>query len=85
MDTKSQLQLLRLTEVSKLTSIGKSTINLWVAQGKFPRPLHLSPTIKVWRQQDIVDWIDSIATNKEFTLDIIENNLASSSLRVVHG
>ena len=85
MDTKSQIQLLRLTEVSKLTSIGKSTINLWVSQGKFPRPLHLSPTIKVWRQQDIVDWIDTFTINKESTLDNIENNLASSSLRVVHG
>ena len=85
MNTKSQLQLLRLTEVSKLTSIGKSTINLWVAQGKFPRPLYLSPTIKVWRQQDIVDWIDSIATNKELTLGNIENNLAPNSLKVVHG
>ena len=85
METKCQIQLLRLTEVSKLTSIGKSTINLWVAQGKFPRPLHLSPTIKVWRQQDIVDWIDTFTPNKEFNLDIIENNLAPTALRVVHG
>ncbi len=85
METKCQIQLLRLTEVSKLTSIGKSTINLWVAQGKFLRPLHLSPTIKVWRQQDIVDWIDTFTPNKEFNLDIIENNLAPTALRVVHG
>ena len=28
-------QLLRINEVSKLTSLGKSTINLWVAQCKF--------------------------------------------------
>jgi prophage regulatory protein len=51
-------KLLRLKDVSELTSLGKSTINLWVAQGKFPKPLTLSVTIKVWRLKDVVDWIE---------------------------
>jgi len=51
-------QLLRITEVSRLTSLAKSTINLWVSQGKFPKPLTLSPTIKVWRNQSLIDWIE---------------------------
>ena len=55
-------QLLRIKEVSELTSIAKSTINLWVAQGKFPRPIVLSPTIKVWQAQHLLDWIDSQST-----------------------
>ena len=52
-------QLLRIDEVCELTTLGKSTINLWVAQGKFPKPMHLSPTIKVWRFEDIKLWINS--------------------------
>jgi prophage regulatory protein len=52
-------QLLRIEEVCDLTTLGKSTINLWVAQGKFPKPIHLSPTIKVWRLEDIVLWVNS--------------------------
>jgi prophage regulatory protein len=52
-------QLLRIEEVCDLTTLGKSTINLWVAQGKFPKPMHLSPTIKVWRFEDIKLWINS--------------------------
>jgi prophage regulatory protein len=52
------IQLLRINEVSDLTSIAKSTINLWVVQGKFPKPISLSPTIKVWRTQQLLDWID---------------------------
>ncbi len=52
-------QLLRITEVSDFTSLAKSTINLWVAQGKFPKPLLLSPTIKVWRLQQLEDWVDA--------------------------
>jgi prophage regulatory protein len=56
-------QLLRITEVSSLTSLAKSTINLWVAQGKFPKPITLSPTIKVWRNQSLLDWIDGQTKN----------------------
>ena len=52
-------QLLRIQEVSALTSLAKSTINLWVAQGKFPKPISLSLTIKVWRAGDLAQWIES--------------------------
>jgi prophage regulatory protein len=52
-------QLLRIAEVSQVTSLGKSTINLWVARGKFPKPIMLSPTIKVWKSQQITEWVDS--------------------------
>jgi prophage regulatory protein len=51
-------QLLRIAEVSNFTSLAKSTINLWVAQGKFPKPIMLSPTIKVWRLHQLTDWVD---------------------------
>ena len=51
-------QLLRIDEVCELTTLGKSTINLWVAQGRFPKPIHLSATIKVWRLEDVVLWIN---------------------------
>jgi prophage regulatory protein len=58
MDASSN-QLLRINEVSQLTSLAKSTINLWVAQEKFPKPTLLSPTLKVWRVADINAWVDS--------------------------
>ncbi len=53
-------KLLRIKDVVKLTSLGQSTINLWVTQGKFPKPLKPSPTIKLWREQDISNWLSSI-------------------------
>lgn len=58
MDTSQCDRLLRLPEVSDLTTVGKSTINAWVAQGKFPAPAVLSPTIKVWRKSDVDTWIN---------------------------
>ena len=69
-------QLLRISEVSDFTSLAKSTINLWVAQGKFPKPLALSPTIKVWRSQQINDWIDSFSPEAE---QVTEESVLMSS------
>jgi len=60
----SNIQLLRIQDVSDLTSLAKSTINLWVSEGKFPKPIMLSPTIKVWRPQQIEKWIDNQMSNQ---------------------
>jgi prophage regulatory protein len=59
MDNLDTNRLLRIAEVCNQTSLAKSTIWLWVAQQKFPKPLSLSPTVKVWRKSDIDAWIDS--------------------------
>ncbi len=52
-------QLLRIKDVVELTTLSKSCINLWVADGKFPKPMTLSPTLKAWRLKDVVAWIDA--------------------------
>ena len=52
-------QLIRISELSKLTTLSKSCINLWVAQGKLIPPIVLSPTVKVWKLQNVMDWIES--------------------------
>jgi len=62
-------QLLRITEASDLTTLAKSTINLWVAQGKFPKPIMLSPTIKVWQLQQLTDWVDGHSTDLSAATD----------------
>ena len=56
--TAEACQLIRINEVSELTTLSKSTIALWVAQGRFPKPLVLSSTVKVWRAHDIQKWIE---------------------------
>jgi prophage regulatory protein len=52
-------QLIRIDEVSAITTLAKSSINLWVAQSRFPKPIVLSPTVKVWKLQDVSDWIET--------------------------
>jgi hypothetical protein len=39
-------------------TLGNSTINIWVEQGKFPTSMLISPTVKVWRLQQSMDWVD---------------------------
>jgi prophage regulatory protein len=57
-------QLLRITEVSKKTTLAKSTIWLKIAQGKFPAPAKLSPAISVWKESEINDWINQFFHSK---------------------
>jgi len=57
-------RLLRIQNVGALTTLSKSCINLWVAQGRFPKPITLSPTIKVWRASEISNWIDEQYSEK---------------------
>ncbi|MDP4837400.1 MAG: AlpA family phage regulatory protein [Burkholderiales bacterium] len=56
-------QLLRINDLTALTTLSKSCIKLWVAQGKFPPPIALSNTVKVWKASDISQWLTSLETD----------------------
>jgi len=95
----SEARLLRINDVSKLTSLSKSCINLWVSTNKFPEPITLCPTVKVWRFNDIVIWIDeqSVKSKNQSTVkklatvpiksikDAVEEDSEKPSLKIVHG
>ena len=49
---------LRIKDVMKMTGIAKSTIWLWVSEGKFPKPIKLSPRITVWNEHDLEIWLN---------------------------
>lgn len=55
-------QLLRIDDIVKLTTLSKSCINLWTAQGRFPKPASLSSTVRVWRMKEIRSWIEGYLT-----------------------
>ena len=46
-----------LPEVSEITQLGKSTILAWEADGRFPKAIRLSPTRRVWLEQDVYNWM----------------------------
>ena len=51
---------LRIKDVMKMTGIAKSTIWLWVSEGKFPKPIKLSPRITIWKENEIAEWMSRI-------------------------
>ncbi|MBT8613554.1 AlpA family phage regulatory protein [Polynucleobacter paneuropaeus] len=58
-------QLLRVDDVAELTTLSKSCINLWVAQGRFPKPMTLSKTVKVWRLKEVRAWTEKMLSSAE--------------------
>ncbi len=47
---------LRIREVMKMTGLAKSTVWLWVKEGKLPKPIKLSPRVTVWEEDKINEW-----------------------------
>jgi prophage regulatory protein len=46
----------RLPAVIQVTGLGRSTIYRLVANGAFPRPVHLGPRAIAWRWSDLEQW-----------------------------
>lgn len=61
---KSFVQLLRIAEVSKRTTLAKSTIWLKIARQEFVAPTHIGG-ICVWKESDVDDWIESHFQSKK--------------------
>jgi len=51
---------LRINEVLKYYPVGKSTFWAGVKEGKFPKPVKLSPRCTAWRAEDIRQLINSV-------------------------
>ena len=54
---------LRINEVVKMLSVGKSTIWAWVKESKFPKPIKLSEFVTVWKLSDIEEWVQQKEIN----------------------
>ena len=52
-------KLLRLEAVISLIGMKRSWILQKVKDGKFPKPLRLSPHAVVWRQSDVIELINA--------------------------
>jgi prophage regulatory protein len=50
-------KLLRLPDVMKRTGLARSTVWKWVADGKLPKPIKLSPRVSVWKESEISRFI----------------------------
>lgn len=59
--TTAPIRLIKQPEVTRITTLSRATIYQWMAEKKFPAPLKLGDRSIAWREQDIVDWVQSRA------------------------
>ena len=55
-----QYDLLKTSEVLALLGISRSTLDLWVAKGQFPKPRKLGNKLNVWCSSEIEAWFSNV-------------------------
>jgi prophage regulatory protein len=53
-------RLIRLKELLEIVPLGRSTVWKLVSEGRFPKPVKLSPRTTAWRESEVMDWMDSL-------------------------
>lgn len=48
----------RLPTVAHVTGVAKSTVWKWVASGKLPKPIKISPKVSAWPVGEIRAWLN---------------------------
>lgn len=66
--TKDNRKLLRISEVSKLTTISKPHIYTLIRQGKFLKPIKLSIQTSVWIESEVLEWIEQRIALRDETM-----------------
>ena len=54
-----QKNILRMRQVQEVTGLSKSTIYLFIRQGKFKKPIRLGQNSVGWLQSDIEEFINA--------------------------
>lgn len=57
--------LLRRGDVEAMTGLRTSSLYGLIADGKFPRPVHIGAHSVAWRECEVLDWIDSLSAKKD--------------------
>ena len=55
-ETSTRTRFLRVSEVAARTSLGRSTIYRWSAEGRFPAPIRLGGQVLRWVEAEVDGW-----------------------------
>ena len=53
------MQLIPISEVARITSLGRSTIYRYINEGGFPRQVSLGGKKSAWVEGEVVEWIEA--------------------------
>ena len=51
------MQILRVKEVARRLGISRSTLYVWIKEGRFPSPIRLGVRMVGWKDSDVNQWI----------------------------
>jgi prophage regulatory protein len=51
-------KLVRINQLVEKLNVSKSSIYLWISQGKFPSPFKIGGNTTVWKLDHIENWIN---------------------------
>jgi prophage regulatory protein len=61
-------RFLRLKQVVEKTGLSRSTVYLYLNQGRFPKPVHVSERLVAWVESEVDAWMkERIAARKAVT------------------
>jgi prophage regulatory protein len=61
-------RFLRLNQVVEKTGVSRSTVYLYLNQGRFPKPVHVSERLVAWVESEVDAWMkERIAARKAVT------------------
>ena len=49
----------RVSQLVEMLNVSKSSIYLWVSQGKFPKSFKIGGGTSIWSEESIFNWIES--------------------------
>ena len=55
-------KIYRRPEVEIITGLSRSTLYEQIAQNHFPKPVRIGARAVGWRGQDLIDWMNNLAT-----------------------
>lgn len=55
----------RVSQLVEMLNVSKSSIYLWVSQGKFPKSFKIGGGTSVWSDKDISEWMDNLNKRDE--------------------
>jgi prophage regulatory protein len=56
----ADLGLMREAELLRLVAVGKTSLDRWIDEGKFPEPIKIGPRSVAWRVGDVRRWLEAL-------------------------
>ena len=71
--TATKYKLLTIQDLLSLTGFSRSSINLKIANGNFPKPIYQSQNKRLWKESDYMSWVDNLETGNDSETSTINN------------